>query len=187
MNETKRFSVRYLTFIALCVAINIVGSKIAFYARIPIYLDSIGTILCSAVLGPVYGIVGAIAGGLISGVMGDIYAIYFLPGAICTGLVAGLVLYNRKKTMLCGIWKAFLISFPCSVVIALINAKLFGGVTSSSSDIFTQLFYRLGVSLELSCFITQIFTDYADKLVAVLLICAVYRRLPLQMILGERH
>mgnify|MGYP000326581294 CR=1 FL=1 len=45
----------HLCVIAFCVVINIVGGQIALFARLPIYLDSIGTVLAAAVFGPVYG------------------------------------------------------------------------------------------------------------------------------------
>ena len=40
----------HLCVIAFCVVINIVGGQIALFARLPIYLDSIGTVAgCSNV------------------------------------------------------------------------------------------------------------------------------------------
>ena len=172
MESKKQHTVtRNLCWIALCVAINLVGSKIAYYARIPIYLDSIGTILGSALLGPFWGILASTVAGLVSGVMGDMYAIYFLPGAMFTGLFAGLVMHNKKNTLLNGIWKAAVISVPCSIVIAIINYYLFGGVSSSSSSYNVLLISRSGIlSLSQSITVVQLITDYLDKLVAVSLV-----------------
>lgn len=43
-----------ITVTAFCTAINIVGAYVALALRLPIYLDSIGTILDSVLLGPAF-------------------------------------------------------------------------------------------------------------------------------------
>lgn len=45
----KRIKTRAITLLALCIALNIVGSNIALMLKLPIYLDSIGTVLAAAV------------------------------------------------------------------------------------------------------------------------------------------
>ena len=52
----KGISTQQLAFLAFAAVINIIGGYIALFLHLPIYLDSIGTILISAVLGPIYGI-----------------------------------------------------------------------------------------------------------------------------------
>ena len=44
-----------LTMAAFCVTLNFVGAYIALCLKLPVYLDSIGTILAGAVLGPMQG------------------------------------------------------------------------------------------------------------------------------------
>ncbi len=56
----KRIKTRAITLLALCIALNIVGSNIALMLKLPIYLDSIGTVLAAAVFGPL--------GGMLAGV-----------------------------------------------------------------------------------------------------------------------
>ena len=161
---------RNTCIVGLCVAINLAGSKLAYYAHIPIYLDSIGTILGSALLGPFWGILASTVAGLVSGVLGDMYAIYFLPGAMFTGLFAGLVLHNKKNTIPNSFWKSAVIAVPCGVVIATINYYMFGGVSSSSSSIIVQVLSHIGMPLSWSVMIVQLITEYLDKLVAVTLV-----------------
>ena len=56
---------RKLVLIALAVAINIAGSKLSVLLSLPIFLDSIGTILAGMVLGPIGGAgVGLVAGSV---------------------------------------------------------------------------------------------------------------------------
>lgn len=47
----RKFKTQHLTILALAIALNYVGANIALFLRLPIYLDSIGTILAGALLG----------------------------------------------------------------------------------------------------------------------------------------
>ena len=61
-----------LTTLALCGVINILGGTIALLLRLPVYLDSIGTVLAAALFGPAAGLVP----GLISGLMSMRFTIF---------------------------------------------------------------------------------------------------------------
>ena len=165
-----RVRVLRLTVTAFCIALNIVGSCLALLLRLPIYLDSIGTILAGALMGPWYGLAAAVGNGLISGVLTDVYSLYFLPVGAVTGLMAGLLF---RKGILKG-WKvipgSLALTVPGTVLSASISAFLFGGVTSSGSSLLVQLFHHLGLNLVASAFAVQIVTDYADRLISVLLV-----------------
>ena len=78
-----------LTTLALCGVINILGGTIALLLRLPVYLDSIGTVLAAALFGPAAGLVPGLISGLISGMTSDIYAFYYIPVQLVIGLVAG--------------------------------------------------------------------------------------------------
>jgi hypothetical protein len=60
---TRQFDTRTIVLIPIAIAINIVlGQTVAAALKIPIYLDSIGTILVGAIAGPIPGLVtGALA------------------------------------------------------------------------------------------------------------------------------
>ena len=165
-----RVRVLRLTVTAFCIALNIVGSYLALLLRLPIYLDSIGTILAGALMGPWYGLAAAVGNGLISGVLTDVYSLYFLPVGAVTGLMAGLLF---RKGILKG-WKvipgSLALTVPGTMLSASISAFLFGGVTSSGSSLLVQLFHHLGLNLVASAFAVQIVTDYADRLISVLLV-----------------
>ena len=68
-----------LTTLALCGVINILGGTIALLLRLPVYLDSIGTVLAAALFGPAAGLVPGLISGLISGMTSDVYAFYYIP------------------------------------------------------------------------------------------------------------
>lgn len=159
-----------LTMAAFCVTLNFVGAYIALCLKLPVYLDSIGTILAGAVLGPMQGAAVAMGSGLISGVTSDIYAIYFMPAGMITGALAGFIfrlgLMDKKKFLL----GTALITLPGTAASASISAFLFHGVTSSGSSILVQLLSRLGFGLVASAFVVQLVTDYADRLLSAVLV-----------------
>lgn len=176
MNKTV--NVRNLTLVGMGIALNIVGAFIALNLRLPIYLDSIGTIFIACLLGPKYAVLTGVGGSLVSGMTFDIYSLYFAPVQISTGLLAG-IMYNKgflkgSKTPL----GVFLFTLPTSIISAVIAAFLFGGVTSSGSSYIVQILSHFNVPMVVSVFITQLFTDYADKFLAVILVSLVVVALP---------
>ena len=177
MNKVKK-----LTFIAIAVAINIVGSKLALLFNLPIFLDSIGTMLAGIAIGPFAGALTALVGGLINGVLGDIYAIYFSLSGMLMGIMAGLLLHNRKHTILSIVWKNILIVLPASALSACIETFLFGGITSAAVTTFiVQALAQTGLKLLGSSFLTQFVTDYIDKLIAIVLVEVCLKRLPYEL------
>lgn len=174
MNKTKK-----LVLMAAAVAINIVGSKIALMLSLPIFLDSIGTILAAITMGPVAGGLVALVGGLINGALGDIYAIYFSISGVIMGVIAGLLFYKKKLTYVSDLWKTFLVVLPASMVSACIETFLFGGITSAVVTTFiVQALAQTALKLFGSAFVTQLVTDYIDKLIAVVLVTVCVKHLP---------
>ena len=84
MRDRRNFSTLKQCMVALGIVLNIVGAFLALNLRIPIYLDSIGTVLSGALLGPVYGVVTGVLGSFISGITFDIYSLYYAPVQILT-------------------------------------------------------------------------------------------------------
>ena len=81
----KQVSTIKITITALCAVINIVGAYIALALRLPVYLDSIGTVLNSVLFGPVFGMWTACLSGIFSGVTSDVYSFYFIPVGMIIG------------------------------------------------------------------------------------------------------
>ena len=75
----RKFSTNKLCLLALCSVINLIGGHIALLFRLPVYLDSLGTVFAAALMGPLSGMIPGIISNLIGGVTTDIYALYYLP------------------------------------------------------------------------------------------------------------
>lgn len=171
-----KISVPKITLIALAIVINIVGSYIALGLHLPVYLDSMGTIMTAILLGPFYGLFPGVLSALITGMTSDIYALYYMPVGIVLGVMTGFVFQKNKSNKL--FVKSFCISVPASLISACITANLFGGITSSGSTMLVQLLAKTPLGLTLSCLIVQFFTDYFDRLLSLWLVFSVIKKLP---------
>lgn len=180
-----KITVHKITLIALAIVINIVGSYIALGLHLPIYLDSMGTIMTAILLGPFYGLFSGVLSALITGMTSDIYALYYMPVGIVLGVMTGFVFQKNKSNKL--FVKSFCISVPASLISACITATVFGGITSSGSTMLVQLLAKTPVGLTLSCLIVQFFTDYFDRLLSLWLVFSVIKKLPDSFIKKLEH
>lgn len=174
----NKISVYQICLLGLAVVINIVGGQIALLLRLPVYLDSIGTILTGALLGPWFGMIPGLLGGIIMGMTVDIYSLYFAPVGMIVGLMAGFVFQKKNVRKAWGLAAAFLISLPGTIVSAAICATLFGGITSSGSAILVQLLAKTPLGLTASIIVVQAATDYLDRVISLFLVMALLHVLP---------
>lgn len=171
----KRMSTLYLCTIAMAIVINYVGGQIALWLHLPIYLDSIGTILTASLLGPVPGMLPPLLSGILMAFTGDIYSLYFAPVGMILGLFTGLVMRRGHHRGARILLDALLITLPGTLVSSLINAALFGGVTSSGSTVLVQLLSHTPLGLTASIFLVQVLTDYLDRLISLALVQTITR------------
>ncbi|MGL4344023.1 MAG: ECF transporter S component [Cellulosilyticaceae bacterium] len=178
MKMNEQMDVRKITLVGLGIALNVIGALIALNLRLPVYLDSVGTVMVACVLGSRYAVMTGLGGSLISGMTFDIYSLYFAPVQITTGMMAGMMfqkgMLKGGKTPL----GVLVMSLPTAFVSAVISAFIFGGVTSSGSSYVVQILKVIGFSDVLSVFVTQMCTDYLDEYIGVLFVMAVVKAYP---------
>ena len=192
-NNRRKLGTYQICLIALAIVMNVIGGQIALALRLPIYLDSIGTIMIGALLGPWCGLIPGLLGGLIMAFTGDIYSLYFAPVGMIVGFMSGLAHtgfsglrgganISTVKDAAIMIGRAFVISLPGTVVSAFICTVLFGGVTSSGSAILVQfLAAKTPLGLTASIVLVQFLTDFCDRAVSLALVMAMVRVLPVSI------
>ena len=166
-----------LSYMAMGIALNYVGSLLALFLRLPIYLDSIGTMLMGALLGPWVGAGVAFCSSLLSWLTADTFSIYYAPVGMLIGILTGLVFQHTHKYNNYIWWQAALISLPGTILASLITVLLFKGITSSASSILVQTLYALGFDLVSSTILIQFLTDYLDRLLSLLACSLLLQRL----------
>ncbi len=185
MKTRQKMSALKLCMLAMAVCINVAGGQLALMLRLPIYLDSIGTILTGLWMGPLCGMIPNLLSGVLLGMTTDIYSLYFAPVGMITGLMAGMagkmmkgLLTDRNIRKRQILLSAVFITVPGTIVSSLINAVLFGGVTSSGSSILVQILSKTPLGMTGSIFVVQILTDYLDRVIALGLAIAVLQVMP---------
>ena len=120
--KTEKINVQKICLIAFAICINFVGGQIALFLKLPIYLDSIGTVFIASILGPFYGMLPNLISGLLMGMTVDIYSLYYAPVGIVLGFVTGLVYrkFQPKK------WQIF----PAAVAITLPSTLISSCITA---------------------------------------------------------
>lgn len=176
----KKFTSYHVCLIAFAICLNLIGAQIALVLRLPIYLDSIGTMLIGAILGPFYGAFPNLLSGLILGMTSDIYSLYYAPIGILLGILTGIVFRYKKENSLWIFLAAFLITLPTTILSSIITVQLFGGITSSGSTYLVTLLSKTKLGLTLSCFIVQFLTEYLDRVVGLFITLQILKKVPLK-------
>lgn len=174
----KKLTILQLCVLAFAAVLNIAGSSAALLLRLPVYLDTLGTMIAAALFGPFWGMLPGLISGLFTGLTSDIYSLYYIPVQLVTGFTAGLIFLRGMPKG----WRLFpsaaLISLPGTVVSASITAILFGGITSSGSTILVQLLHGMGMNLTLAVCMVQGVTDYGDRVIVLAAALTVLALLP---------
>lgn len=170
-----------------CVALNLVLGKVAASLALPIYLDSIGTILGAALLPPWY----ALAVAVISPLVGGLVIHPALPFYVGTGLtIAGLSIFATRRRLFDRWWTAALsglvIGLAAAVVSAPVTAVVFGGVTLSGTTAINTVLLAAGHRLWQSVLAGGLLVESLDKPLAAVLAWAALRRLPARLVAGPR-
>lgn len=178
----KKLNLSGLCFLALAAVLNLVGANLALALRLPVYLDSIGTMLGAALLGPVYGMLPGAVSAVLNGCTTDVYAFYYLPVQLATGLLTGLAFRLFRPGGAKDMWRilpaSLLISLPGTVISSAITALVFGGITSSGSTVLVQLLHGAGLNLTASVCVVQGATDFLDRLISLVLAVLLLFALP---------
>ena len=197
METTKRYSIKddftmqAILIIPVCVAVNFVGGQLAGLLKLPMYLDTIGTIFASLLCGPW---VGAVAGGLTNVVTGiaNPTNFAFIPVNIIAGLVTGFL---ARKNMFNKTWKwllsMFIMAWVSIIVSAPIVVLVYGGVTGGGTSLITAAALAAGANIWAAFFGTEGVFHVLDRIISFLICWAVIKVIPtrnlIKFSLGELY
>lgn len=173
------FSTRNLVLAAIGIALNIALGQTASFLKLPIFLDSIGTVLAAVLAGPVIGGLTGLLTNLLWGLIQGPTVAFFAPVALVIGVVAGLL---ARAGFFREIWQAALSGVVITIALAFvavpIRIYLFGGVTGSGADFLTAYLLKLGQDLFPSVLTTVLGWNIADKVLTAVLVWGIVRGLP---------
>jgi energy-coupling factor transport system substrate-specific component len=175
----KDFTTITLALMAVAIVLNIVLGQVVSMLKLPIFLDSIGTVLVALLAGPWAGALTGLLTNLIWGLISDPVAAAFAPVAMVIGLVAGLC---AKWGLFRKWWQAVLsgviITLALSLIAIPIRVYMFGGVTGSGTDFIIAYLMATGRDLFSAVIISVITDNLIDKVVTALLAWGIVRGLP---------
>jgi energy-coupling factor transport system substrate-specific component len=175
----KDFSTITLALIVVAIVLNIVLGQIVSLLKLPIFLDSIGTVLVAVLAGPWAGGLTGLLTNLIWGLISDPVAAAFAPVALVIGVAAGLCAkYGLFKKWWQAILSGVIITLALSIIAIPIRVYMFGGVTGSGADFIVAYLLATGRDLFSAVFITVITDNLIDKVATAMLAWAIVRGLP---------
>jgi len=177
----RQLASQTLALIVISIAINMIGGQLISLLKLPIFLDSIGTLMSALLLGPFIGMLTGLLTNLLWGLLTDPIAAAFAPVAMVIGLVAGwLARLGWFRTLPKVIVSGIIITLAVTVVAVPLRTALFGGVTGSGADLFVAWMHSMGQDLLESVAITVLGANLVDKILTAIVVWILLRRLPLR-------
>ena len=122
----KNRKVYVTTFCGVAVAMNIVLGIITSAIGIPLYLDTLGTVLSAAILGPVPGLIVGALSNIITGLIYSVSDIPFCLVNMAVGLIVGLVAKKWEFGIVPAIITGLELSFICPAIGTAIGIYVYG-------------------------------------------------------------
>lgn len=172
-----------LPFVGFCVALNLTMGQLTSALKIPLYLDSIGTVLVAVLCGPWSAIVAGSLSNTLAAALGNPTMLFFIPVMVVIGSFTGFIASK-------GWFRSWYLVIPggilqgilAALASAPIAAYLFGGVMLAGTDLLVLYFRSVGNSLLQSVLYQGLSSDPVDKTVTYLLVFFLCRNLPIRLL-----
>ncbi|TMF24515.1 MAG: ECF transporter S component [Chloroflexi bacterium] len=176
-----RLNTLAIVLIPVCIAIDWAGHALASTLKLPLFLDSIGTVLGGLLAGPwVGGLAGLITNFISSGTVDPIAAPYSII-SLAIGIAAGIGgYYGWHKTWPGRIALYILIVLVASIGSTPLNVNLYGGqsgVAFGDTVVYAPL-VKAGWPTWLAAYLDELSGDLPDKLITVVVAVLIYFGLP---------
>lgn len=188
IEDAKRDRFRQeLALVPIGIALNLAIGTLVHALKLPVYVDAVGTIAVTLLVGVRAGIVVGVLSFLVGGALTNPVLPWFCGTqaaiAIYTHLVARRGWFGATyKTVLAGIGLGVVAGAVSAPVIAI----LFGGVTGSGASLVVAVLLKAGQGLYKSVLLSGLASEPLDKTIQCLLAVWLLRGLP-QRLLRRFH
>jgi energy-coupling factor transport system substrate-specific component len=181
--KTKAISTATLTLIPVGVAVNLAVGTVVQIIKLPVFLDSIGTVLVAVLAGAVPGIITGVIAVFVGGLIANPVLPWFVLTAVAIGWFSGFCsnrgYFKRLWTWtICGI----LMGVIAGTISAPVVTYLFGGVTQSGSAFVVAYLISTGRTILRSAFLAGLACDPMDKLITFIIVWGLVRGLPTNLL-----
>lgn len=177
--RNKKVSI--MAFCGIAIAVNIVLGIVTSMLKLPIYLDTLGTVVTAVLFGP---LPGAIVGALTNIITGFIYSIRDIPFLLVNVAVALIVGIAAKKfnfTLVTAIVCGLVLSVVCPLIGTPIGILIYDGLTGTVSDILVMALKNSGSSIFTASFIAKVGNNLLDKVGTCILAYFLIKSLPVSV------
>lgn len=170
---------RTLGLIPIAIIINSVIGEIVGSIGLPLYLDSVGTVLVAALAGPVAGMATGALNNVVWGLVNPA-ALPFAAGAALVGWLAGVFIHRFNALRNPGTVVGFglVLGVVGGMVAAPVAAYVYGGTAGVGTGALVSLFREMGGSLIASVTTQAFISDPVDKVIVLFIAYATVKALP---------
>ncbi len=177
MIEPKNWTTRYLsfsnnvwTFIPVAVALNLGVGTVIQAVKIPLFLDSIGTVVMAILAGPAPAVLTAIITILLGGILVNPVLPWFAATAVAIGWFSG---YVAGRGAFKKVWTTALYGLVLGVITAAVSAPvivgLFGGITPAGTSVIVAYLVATGQKIFDSVILAGFACEPLDKMATFLI------------------
>ena len=167
------------------MAINLVVGTVVKELSLPVFLDTVGTVLVAVLAG---WRAGALVGTVSQLLLGLLTGYQYLPFVVIQWLLALLASFATNRCGFASIWRTVAwgigIGLCCGALSSVISYNFFGGITGGGVSWVIAGLRSLGASLPVAVAGGSIGLDIADKSIVIVVVGVLLRALP-KRILGR--
>lgn len=181
----NNFNTQTWVLIPIAIAINVAIGQIVLVLKLPVYLDSIGTVLVAVLCGPWAGALTGALSNIIWGLAFDPNAFPWWPVAFFIGYMAGrMAQWGFFKSWWKVVVTGFVVALTAAIVSTPIAVYLYGGITASGSSFITAYLLQTGQGVIQAVLSTGFLVEPVDKITTAMLAFAIILGLPKRTIAG---
>lgn len=176
------FSTAQLTLIPIAIGINFIGKFFTQLLKLPLWLDSLGTVIASMLGGPIVGALSGFVNNIIYGFVVDPFSFAYSITSVFLGLTIG-ILYKSGfvKNIVTIILSGTITGLVCAIVSTPLNIILGNGMTGNfwGDALYTYLLGKTPPSnVYMASFLDEVIVDVPDKIIVVFLAVTIVTALP---------
>ncbi|MCC6270742.1 MAG: histidine kinase [Microbacteriaceae bacterium] len=179
MGAIHRLPTATVAMVPVAIALNIVVGQLVAVTGMPLYLDSIGTVLVSALAGPAAGVVTGILTNVIWGLTLSPIALPYAVVQVIIGVMAGYAArYGMFRLFYLAPIAGAITGIVAAIVSAPISAFVFGGATGGGTAALVGAFQAMGNSLLGATTLQGLLSDPLDKAITFTVVVIILAALP---------
>lgn len=168
----KHTQIKFTPYIFICffscILLNVAGNSITNALHAPVWLNSVGTLICSCLIGPVSGSITGIIGTILCHIDSPIlwtYSITCIPIAVSISFLYKKTKLHNTFQLLCSSILIMMFSTFLSVPLNMLFRN--GYIGNRWGDALVDMLLQNGNESLYSCVLGQLFVELPDKVLVV--------------------